>query len=282
MAPFTGYIYENDTLKSLKIRSATSSQAHKSALAANPGSWNVWIDLYAGGTVERVTTLGVSPGATPGRNGFDFHRPRAWNGIPSTVFDRPAWDSVNSGFATDIRPVFSIVDTWEFNVRTSLRSPVRFGFRGIESVPAQFGVYLGDVEGGRIADLRAAAVYSFTPARDNSRFRIVIGTKEGVQGQLEDLAPKAFVLGDNYPNPFNPSTTIPVSIPKLSQVRLTVYNVLGQEVRTLYTGPLDAGKYLYTWDGTSEGGRPVSTGVYIVRMTTGAGISLVHKLLLLK
>jgi hypothetical protein len=240
------------------------------------------IDLYAGGTVERVTKLGVSPAATPGRNGLDFHRPRAWNGLPSTLFDRPAWDSVNSAFATDIRPVFSSAETWELDVRTSLRTPVQFGFRGIESVPAQFGVYLGDVEGGRIADLRSAAVYAFTPARDNSMFRVVIGTKEGVQGQLQDVVPKAFVLGDNYPNPFNPSTTIPVSIPKLSQIRLTVYNVLGQEVRTLYAGPLEAGKYLYTWDGTSESGRPVATGVYIVRLTTSVGMSLVHKLLLLK
>jgi hypothetical protein len=282
LAPFAGYIYENDTLNSLKIPSKSTPKTGKIAASYAPGSWNVWIDMEAGGSVERVTMLGVSPGATPGRNPLDFHRPRAWAGIPSTVFDRPAWDSVNSAFATDVRPVFSSAETWEFNLRTSLRTPVKFGFRGVESVPSQFGVYLADVGGGRVTDLRSTGAYTLTPSANNSSFRIVIGTKEAAGRLLDDIVPKAFVLGDNYPNPFNPSTTIPVAIPKFSRIRLAVYNILGQEVRTLYTGSLDAGNYAFIWDGSSESGRPVSTGVYIVRMTTGAGAAFVHKLLLLK
>jgi hypothetical protein len=178
--------------------------------------------------------------------------------------------------------VFSSAETWEFNLRTSLRTPVKFGFRGVESVPSQFGVYLADVGGGRVTDLRSTGAYTLTPSANNSSFRIVIGTKEAAGRLLDDIVPKAFVLGDNYPNPFNPSTTIPVAIPKFSRIRLAVYNILGQEVRTLYTGSLDAGNYAFIWDGSSESGRPVSTGVYIVRMTTGAGAAFVHKLLLLK
>ena len=159
---------------------------------------------------------------------------------------------------------------------------VQLGFRGVESVPGQFQVYVIDEDGSRYANLRQAAAYAFTPARDVSRFKVVVGTPDAVRAELDAVLPKTFALDNNYPNPFNPSTTLPVAIPRTSLIRLVVYNILGEEIRTLYDGPIEAGRYLFTWDGRSGHGNPVATGIYIVRLTTGAGQSFVHKMALLK
>ena len=82
--------------------------------------------------------------------------------------------------------------------------------------------------------------------------------------------PTAFALGANYPNPFNPATTIPVSVAAgAGDVDLTIYNVLGQPVRYVWAGPLAAGEHRLTWDGRDGQGQPVAAGVYVVRLHQG-------------
>ena len=79
--------------------------------------------------------------------------------------------------------------------------------------------------------------------------------------------PAAFALGANYPNPFNPGTTIPVSVAAgTGDVDLTIYNVLGQPVRHVWNGPLAAGEHRLTWDGRDGQGQAVAAGVYLYRL----------------
>ena len=94
-------------------------------------------------------------------------------------------------------------------------------------------------------------------------------------------APREFAIEPNYPNPFNSSTTIRYRIEKLGRVRLEIFDVQGQKVKTVtdsYAGP---GVYQVEWDGADASGKPVATGVYLVRLQKG-NASLVHKMLLLK
>jgi hypothetical protein len=130
--------------------------------------------------------------------------------------------------------------------------------------------------------LRSSPSYDYTQAIDNARFFVVVGTPAAVKKELDAVVPKEFALGANFPNPFNPSTTIPVSVPTAAEVRLTVYNILGQEIRTLQAGPLQAGRYWFVWDGRNDRGNPVATGVYLSRLTTTGGKQFVGKMLLLK
>lgn len=78
--------------------------------------------------------------------------------------------------------------------------------------------------------------------------------------------PRDFKLYANYPNPFNPETVIKFDIPEQRsgpvEVSLTVFNTLGQKVKSIFSGALEAGTYQVRWDGTAEGGSPVSGGVY--------------------
>ena len=94
-------------------------------------------------------------------------------------------------------------------------------------------------------------------------------------------------LGQNFPNPFNPTTKIEYWVPEGTRagdragVNLVVYDVRGARVRTLVSGSKGAGRYVAEWDGRDDAGSPVSSGVYFYRMTT-TGFANTRKMLLLK
>ena len=83
--------------------------------------------------------------------------------------------------------------------------------------------------------------------------------------------PRPLSLGANYPNPFNPATTIPVSVAAgAGDVDLTIYNVLGQPVRQVWNGSVGGRRaYRLVWDGRDAQGQPVAAGVYVVRLHQG-------------
>lgn len=99
-------------------------------------------------------------------------------------------------------------------------------------------------------------------------------------------APTVFALGQNYPNPFNPSTTITYQTPRPSAVTVTLFNLLGQEVRTLAAGERPAGYHSVTWDGRDDRNAPVSSGVYLYTITARSGgtvlFTATKKMLLVK
>ena len=92
--------------------------------------------------------------------------------------------------------------------------------------------------------------------------------------------PTEFELGTNYPNPFNPTTTIQFAVPEEAHVTLEVYDMMGRQVSTLVNGQLSAGRYDATWNGRSDGGSTVASGVYIYRITAGTYVESKTMLLL--
>ncbi len=95
------------------------------------------------------------------------------------------------------------------------------------------------------------------------------------------IPPAATKLHQNYPNPFNPSTTIRYNIAEASPVRLNIYNLKGQKVRTLVNEQRTAGQHSIHWDGTDDGGRTVTAGLYLYRLEAGK-TNITRKMLLLK
>ena len=87
----------------------------------------------------------------------------------------------------------------------------------------------------------------------------------------EDALPDAYALSKNYPNPFNPTTTIDFAIPAdgAGYVELVIYNINGQKVRTLVNETKEAGYYNVVWDGRNETGELVSSGIYLYRIASG-------------
>jgi hypothetical protein len=85
----------------------------------------------------------------------------------------------------------------------------------------------------------------------------------------------------NYPNPFNPETTLSFSLPNDSSVNITIYNIKGQKVKTLTDDFYTAGHHQIIWNGTNDTGQNVGSGIYLYRLKTGEK-SLTQKMLLLK
>ncbi len=96
-----------------------------------------------------------------------------------------------------------------------------------------------------------------------------------------ELLPQKFMLSQNYPNPFNPSTKIEFELPNPGNISLKVYNILGQEVKTLMNGLGSRGKNMVTWKGDDNSGRLVSSGIYFYRLESG-GASITKKLMVLR
>jgi hypothetical protein len=92
-------------------------------------------------------------------------------------------------------------------------------------------------------------------------------TPTSVDNPTEPVLPKDYTLAQNYPNPFNPSTRVDYSVPVNSKISIEVFNIIGQKVKTLVDGNVTAGNHVVTWDGTSENGSKVSSGVYFYRLT---------------
>lgn len=92
-----------------------------------------------------------------------------------------------------------------------------------------------------------------------------------VEWEEEDYTqlPKEFDLRQNYPNPFNPTTVIEYALPKTVEVRIQIYNILGQKVRDLVDELQEAGYKMIQWDGRDGSGEEVSSGIYFYRIVAG-------------
>ena len=104
-----------------------------------------------------------------------------------------------------------------------------------------------------------------------------------IGGGLPEIADR-FILGDNYPNPFNPRTTIPFVVPARAagqDLRIDVYNILGQKVATLFNEKAKAGLHKLEWNGLNNNGKQVGSGIYFYKLKSG-NIQLYKRMLLLK
>ena len=108
----------------------------------------------------------------------------------------------------------------------------------------------------------------------------VFSLTTGVDEEAE--LPTAFELKQNYPNPFNPTTTISYSVPVASEIQVGIFNLLGQEIRSLSNGEHQPGVYSAMWDGLNQNGVRVESGIYLYRMSSSAGFSATKKLVMLK
>ena len=97
----------------------------------------------------------------------------------------------------------------------------------------------------------------------------------------ETSLPTEYAIHQNYPNPFNPITTLRYDLPENSLVKITVYDMLGREVKTLINQTQDAGYRSVIWNATNDYGKPVSAGIYIYQIQAGEYNST-KKMVLLK
>ncbi len=188
-------------------------------------------------------------------------------GVYISVNGGSSWESMNTGLGNLY--IYNVtVDAYSSVIATSLSG-------GVYKLPKGSNTWqmLG-LSGSGVSALAAH------PATDI----LVVATKDGsfvTTNGTTGITPEVtnnyeFALSQNYPNPFNPSTRINFSLPASQQVRLAVYNILGQEVRVLINNQMQAGTY--TFDFKGEG---LASGVYIYRLVAG-NLSMTKKMILQK
>lgn len=140
--------------------------------------------------------------------------------------------------------------------------------------PVDLGSY--DTPLVEISDIKIAGNRVYISDSD-AGIRILRNTLlTGIEPPAPGSLPEAFTLHPNYPNPFNPSTTVAFSLPEAARVTLSVYNIAGEHVQTLTWGQLGAGTHRLTWNASG-----LSSGVYLIRLQAGNQIQT-RKALLVK
>ena len=97
----------------------------------------------------------------------------------------------------------------------------------------------------------------------------------------ENSIPQDYLLYQNYPNPFNPNTNIDISLSSSSNIQLLIFDLNGRLIKKIAEGNFNSGRHSFTWNGTSENGQEVSSGVYIYNLISNERV-FSKKMLLLK
>ncbi len=146
----------------------------------------------------------------------------------------------------------------------------------------KYKVALIDKKAARAQDLRESEVYHFKPTSEITEFEIMVGESNVIQERIAQIVPQDFALEQNYPNPFNPTTTIPLALPKSAQIKVTVYDILGKVIKSVYNGVAEPGRHYFQWDGSDNSGKRVASGLYFYRLDIEGREGFTKKMVLMK
>lgn len=172
--------------------------------------------------------------------------------------------------AGSLRPTGKDGYTWELEVTSSdgTRGVVRGELEVRGSVPPTFERRLMDLDTGRqVRTENGTFEIRLTQDRPTRRFRLVVGVEEYAEAQSEAVRPDRSGLRAVYPNPSSGRVSVDYHLDSPQRIQIRVYDVLGRRVQTLVDRRRPAGHHTVRWDAES-GDTPVSSGAYIVRMTT--------------
>jgi hypothetical protein len=275
--PYGGYAIYNKTGGSITVGSALSwSAIAKAVVPADFADWQIRFEIESGKYKDAYNFIGASDSCRDGSDNFDEPKPPAI-GKGISLFFTPG------KLSRDMRSSAVDGNLWDFEVDNSAdQSSITMRWE-LTAKASGDQMRLVDVSNNQFIDMSSAAQYSFRTHSEN-KFKVIVGTADFVQSQITKLKselPQSFALAPNYPNPFNPQTQIRFDIAKASNVKLKVYNILGQEVTTLINQFYNTGRYSVTWNGKDTRGLEAASGVYIYRLET-EGFSKSRKMLLIK
>ncbi|MCG8606777.1 T9SS type A sorting domain-containing protein, partial [bacterium] len=241
---------------------------------ASAADWEIGIEAFCGAAHDRPNFIGVAEDANENWDSRDYLEPLHLGEFVSLSFPHDDWSSFHGRFTTDFRSRFEDGQVWRFEVQTNISNePVTLTFRNMSALPPGLQAILLDKETLQQVQLRSDAVYEFEMIGTDLKreFDLVIGTEEYIRNseELQQGMPNSFFLSQNFPNPFNAGTSLSYHLPEPSHVTIQVLNILGQEVRELLSEKRSPGTYQIHWDGKSNDGKDISTGIYLVRFEAG-------------
>jgi hypothetical protein len=288
LSPFEGYAVYSEMATNLIIDpyiSPNPTQLPKPLASGLKENWAINIEAVcqdARDTDNKAKT-GLSTSVDFDR--FDRPEPPVIGEYVSVYFPHPEWNKVSKNYCIDARPVLNEGEIWQFEVKTNINDKVNLSFKNIDSVPNEYEVWLVDEQLKVSHNLRETNSYEIGASQNyTNKLILAVGNSAFINEKFNEynLIPSTYELFQNFPNPFNPVTTIRYGLPKDTKVSLKVFNLLGQEVASLMNNvEKNAGYHTIIWDGRNLQGKTVASGMYIYTLKSNK-FSDVKKMIFVK
>mgnify|MGYP006262515183 FL=1 len=261
--PWAGYAVQS-TSDSGKITFYPIQDTTIAARTANSG-WRLNLDLSSNSSFDRTSAIGRCDAC---EENVDMNDMLLLPSLTQRVYI--SLDISNDGqfdHSKDLRSTSEFNGVWNMRVNRP-NAEGSLTLKGAYENDRPNDLVLMIVNVSTRGVLKNFPVESFELSNMNSEFndfKIVAGEEAYVLSMVDEILnsiPTEFALGQNYPNPFNPVTKMDISLPITGDVSLVIYNILGQKVRTLFSGELNYGYHTMQWNGLDDQGLRVSSGVY--------------------
>jgi len=264
LEPFKGYAVNvaRDTVLLIPAQESVSIAKTMAGNQVNNLDWQIRISAESGNMKDMFNYVGTAQQAVSGIDSYDAPEPPPIGDFVSVYLTQK-----NSAekFSTDFRETDMGEYEFEFEVAHNIDQPVDISFHP-ENLPDQYTWLLVSKEQGIYYPQASLRVSS-----NLSKYQLLAGTEEFISSAKAKFSPlpDSYHLKQNFPNPFNPSTTIKYSLPETGPVTIDLYNMLGQKINRLLDGvKKEPGVYQIIWDGKNQSGEPVASGIYFLQLKT--------------
>lgn len=269
LKPWDGYwVYNSDSINHVLTIDPSGALGTLDKSVELPTGWRVQFVVRNGGIEDQYNFVGAADDAMDGEDRYDLPELPVIGDFVSVAFDHASSSGNIVPYTIEYQAAGKKGYVWDMTVNTNVSGRCHLSWTA-ERLPPDFVIRVMNVSRH---ELVADGPHVFrSDGSDPVRFRIWVGEEEFVSKALSGFEmglPRSFALFANYPNPFNPGTTIRFDMARASHVRITVHNLLGQKVRTLVNDHLETGGHSVAWNGCDDLGRQVSSGIYICRMQT--------------
>ena len=189
-------------------------------------------------------------------------------------------------YESDIRSLEESNGVWNIKlISEGISGPYTFSMKSNNDLPTGLDFALLDIPNKNvIRNVLSESITIQESLHNGYDITIVAGDEAYVNDMIMNILeaiPAEYSLSQNYPNPFNPTTKIDFTLPRSDDVNITIYNLVGQQIKVLVNSNLEYGYHTVTWNGLDQLGRPVASGVYFSELRT-RNFRQTKKMLLLK
>ncbi|MBD3341073.1 MAG: T9SS type A sorting domain-containing protein, partial [Candidatus Lokiarchaeota archaeon] len=285
--PWTGYAIKTGEITELIVNPDVylENSGYLEKVSTYP-LCEIQIEANVGKTKDIYTGFGIHSEASPEWDSYDrFEPPPMGENYLMTYFNNKKWTTHPDIYAYDFQPLNKNYNEWTLESRTNIADlPISLKFIGINSIPDSLDIYLQDKKLNAVQNLKTNNYYKYTTRDGNEirTFKLIIGKNDYLTQNKSDLfKPRDYILYQNYPNPFNQSTTIRFALPRESIVNLTIYNMLGKQIKKLINNKrMSMGTHSVIWNGSDDNHSLISSGIYLCLLDVEGDLSRIKTVLM--
>ena len=283
LIPWNGYAVYTPNPSQLTILPFLKSDSSARRIASK-NEWYLNVKAKSQGHIHNAMEIGRRPYA---KESFDMFDTPVFTDIESSLsLSADLNGTRESKYMRDVRNIDELNGVWNLKIDADTDEKEIF-LSGVlkGKIPEELSIAIIDIpERKAIFDFLEYGLQIIKNSNISYDIKIIMGELDYVQQMSDEILeniPSIFSLSQNYPNPFNPVTKLDYNLPLRSKVNISIYNVLGQEIKTLVNGVKEYGYHSTTWNGQDNVGREMASGVYFARITS-QGFTKTRKMLLVK